>query len=121
LHTHPELSIDDGYLLRIAAAVPRGSILVIEDIDCAFPSRDANEEDEIEADLLRPQMAASVGVRGMTMAVPGRVTMSGILNLMDGVGSDDGRIIFATVGSGPVPPVRMSSYIVPSDQLLRPP
>jgi hypothetical protein len=29
-------------------------------------------------------------------AILGRVTMKGILNPMDGVGSDDGGIIFAT-------------------------
>jgi hypothetical protein len=84
-------SIDDGYLQRIASAVPRGSILLIEDIDCAFPSRDAEDEDEFVPLPMPPGMV-------MPSRIPmARVTMSGILNLMDGVASDDGRIIFATV------------------------
>jgi hypothetical protein len=33
------------------------------------------------------------------MPLKSQVTMSGLLNLMDGVGSDDHRIIFATVSS----------------------
>jgi chaperone BCS1 len=88
-------SIDDAYLHRLAAAVPRGSILLIEDIDCAFPSRDAEVNEEEPAPVM---MASSRGGRDVVApATVGRVTMSGVLNLMDGVGSDDGRIIFATV------------------------
>jgi hypothetical protein len=46
------------------------------------------------------QATATGGRRMMVPASTGRVTMSGLLNLMDGVGSDDGRIIFATVSLG---------------------
>jgi chaperone BCS1 len=87
-------------LHNLAASVPRGAILLIEDIDCAFPSRDADSDDD-EDDLPEPTLRARpMGrpVHSARMAVRRQpVTMSGLLNLMDGVGSDDHRIIFATV------------------------
>jgi chaperone BCS1 len=99
-------------LQRLASAIPRGAILLIEDIDCAFPSRDAAPDDDDDdasagayagASGLQMAMQAASGRRptaaqmGAAAMSGSRVTMSGILNLMDGVGSDDGRIIFATV------------------------
>jgi hypothetical protein len=77
----------------MASSVPQGAILLIEDIDCAFPSRDADSADEDEdASPVPIYSPYGNGKRRL-------VTMSGLLNLMDGVGSDDHRIIFATVSS----------------------
>jgi hypothetical protein len=39
-----------------------------------------------------------MGPMPMGMGFGGGVTLSGLLNVIDGVGSDDGRIFFATVG-----------------------
>ncbi|TEB21472.1 hypothetical protein FA13DRAFT_1741880 [Coprinellus micaceus] len=52
------------------------SIFLIEDIDCAFPSR-------YHRGVVR------VGVRSA-------VTLSGLLNVLDGVGSEEGKLFFAT-------------------------
>jgi chaperone BCS1 len=84
-------------LHNLAASVPRGAILLIEDIDCAFPSRDADSDDD-EDDLPVPTLPARPmgrSVQSARMAVRRQVTMSGLLNLMDGVGSDDHRILSA--------------------------
>ena len=95
-------------------------ILVIEDIDCAFP--EARTQDEIDAEeeelmaeretrrQRRQDEAKGVGVElpeetqnifdAMDeAALPPRasdVTLSGLLNLIDGVWSEEGRILFAT-------------------------
>ncbi|KAF8656120.1 hypothetical protein AX16_002758 [Volvariella volvacea WC 439] len=74
--------VDDGFLQRAASAIPKRSILLIEDIDCAFPSRELDDGDEDEDDnVFEP---------------PRAVTLSGLLNIIDGVGSEEGRIFFAT-------------------------
>ncbi|KAJ7697876.1 P-loop containing nucleoside triphosphate hydrolase protein [Mycena rosella] len=71
---------------------PQNGIFLIEDIDCAFPSRE-DEEDEfstsypdprLNPNALRPARAARL------------VTMSGLLNVIDGVGSEEGKLFFAT-------------------------
>jgi chaperone BCS1 len=103
--------MDDVTMQSMASSVPQGAILLIEDIDCAFPSRDADSEDENED--ASPVPIYSPYVNGKRRLV----TMSGLLNLMDGVGSDDHRIIFATVSSHfPSQHWLMPAYV---DQLLR--
>ena len=82
------------------SSIPKQAIFLIEDIDCAFPSREDLDDDDA---LGMP--AGGVMVPGMIM--PGRpggrarsaVTMSGLLNVLDGVGSEEGKIFFATVSS----------------------
>jgi chaperone BCS1 len=64
-----------GYLLNVA---PPKSIILLEDIDAAFLSRE-------DIDLNR---SAYQGL--------GRVTLSGMLNVLDGVASSEGRILFMT-------------------------
>ncbi|EAU87758.2 mitochondrial chaperone BCS1 [Coprinopsis cinerea okayama7 len=68
--------VDDTFLQKASAAVPKHSILLIEDIDCAFPSREEAEEDHWRQ--------------------KSRVTLSGLLNVLDGVGSEEGKLFFAT-------------------------
>jgi chaperone BCS1 len=98
--------IDDAYLQRLATAVPRDALLLIEDIDCAFPSRE--DEEEGMGAPQGPAMTNSRGQRivggtfmgGMSqVGMRTGVTLSGLLNVIDGVGSDDGRLFFATVRS----------------------
>lgn len=72
-------SIDDNNLAQLISDTPSRSILLLEDIDCAFPSRDADDDDEDYRDA-RSQ-----------------VTLSGLLNVLDSVTSEEGRITFATV------------------------
>jgi len=74
--------MDDSYLARLVTQLPPKAILLIEDIDCAFPTRE--EIKEQEEDPFNPNKRTS------------EVTFSGLLNVLDGVGSEEGKIFFAT-------------------------
>jgi chaperone BCS1 len=82
--------MDDTYLQRAVIAVPKHSILLIEDIDCAFP---------LPRDATNFAHQAYARMYGMAQMETGksRVTFSGLLNVLDGVGSEEGKIFFATV------------------------
>jgi len=94
--------MDDTFLQRAVAAVPKKSILLIEDIDCAFPSpRDPSEQSSEDIqDAYARMYAQTSGVAGYPPMMSGksRVTLSGLLNVLDGIGSEEGKIFFATVG-----------------------
>lgn len=83
-------SVDDTFLEQAVSSVPKGSILLIEDIDCAFSRED--EEDEGINFGFPPGM-----VRPKKRTRRSAVTLSGLLNILDGVGSEEGKIFFATV------------------------
>lgn len=79
---------------------------MIEDIDCAFstgsrdPSSDPNDEGD-QSPLPAPGMALGMSHMGYMGLPPfGRrcnVTLSGLLNAIDGIGSEEGVLFFATV------------------------
>ncbi|KAF8920426.1 P-loop containing nucleoside triphosphate hydrolase protein, partial [Mucidula mucida] len=79
-------NIDDSFLQKAAAAVPKKSIFLLEDIDCAFPSR----EEEEASPMGHPMFGSPQPVRQSL------VTLSGLLNVLDGVASEEGRVFFAT-------------------------
>jgi len=99
--------MDDSFLQRAASAVPKNSILLIEDIDCAFPTpRDGHGDNTTAADedlqeSYAQRMYAHPGPpmfpSRMMMSGKSRVTLSGLLNVLDGIGSEEGKIFFATV------------------------
>ena len=72
--------------------MPKNSILLIEDIDCAFPPRDDEEEDISPANQYGIVNPAARFKRKKSA-----VTLSGLLNVLDGVGSEEGKLFFATV------------------------
>ncbi|KZP28813.1 AAA-domain-containing protein [Athelia psychrophila] len=76
--------IDDSFLQRAMASIPKRSIVLIEDIDCAFRPRDEH--------------ASASGFPGFPpmMTPSSGVTLSGLLNMLDGVGSEEGKLFFAT-------------------------
>lgn len=91
-------SIDDNFLQRAVSAIPKNAIFLIEDIDCAFPSReDSDDADDLpfpDASKFGPHMGMAGRVVGRQVAP---ITLSGLLNVLDGVGSEEGKIFFATV------------------------
>jgi len=85
--------VDDSFLQRAASSMPKRAILLLEDIDCAFPSR----EDADDADTDLPMYSGYPGIiPTMTRARRSAVTLSGLLNVIDGVGSEEGKLFFAT-------------------------
>ncbi|KAJ7499995.1 P-loop containing nucleoside triphosphate hydrolase protein [Mycena latifolia] len=81
-------SVDDGFLQRAASSIPNHGLLLIEDIDCAFASRDDEDSDD------RRTMLGVPG--GYSSTTRSKVTLSGLLNVIDGVGSEEGKLFFAT-------------------------
>ena len=89
--------MDDSVLQRAVASIPKDSIFLIEDIDCAFPSREDGDDSPVNPTFMSPY--SGLVVPGM-MSGKGRksnVTLSGLLNVLDGVGSEEGKLFFATV------------------------
>ncbi|KAJ7132511.1 P-loop containing nucleoside triphosphate hydrolase protein [Mycena epipterygia] len=81
--------IDDYTLGRLITDTPAHCILLIEDIDCAFPSR---EDDDDE-----PLLDAKGNLIPKEPIPPrSEVTLAGLLNVLDSVASEDGRLTFAT-------------------------
>ncbi|KAF7315334.1 hypothetical protein MIND_00048000 [Mycena indigotica] len=74
--------IDDGVLQRAITTIPKRSILLLEDIDSILPSREDDEENDLHP---QPMLRSRSGV-----------TLSGLLNILDGIGSEEGKLCFAT-------------------------
>ncbi|KAJ7465141.1 P-loop containing nucleoside triphosphate hydrolase protein [Mycena latifolia] len=94
--------VDDAFLQRATATIPKRSIVLVEDIDCALPSR----EDDEDSDGGSPgPMRRGPRARG------GGVTLSGLLNMIDGIGSEEGKLFFATVRAlSSLPPAPGSAH-----------
>ncbi|WWC89949.1 uncharacterized protein L201_004878 [Kwoniella dendrophila CBS 6074] len=103
--------MDDAKLAKLFRVCPAKSVILIEDIDCIFPrGRGQNTtalefEDELikghhdDADQIDCQVQspnASIVGGGKHDLAPSTVTMSGLLNAIDGVSSQEGCILVAT-------------------------
>ncbi|KAF8581531.1 P-loop containing nucleoside triphosphate hydrolase protein [Ramaria rubella] len=84
--------MSDDQLVNAVSHLPPRGILLIEDIDCAFPSREDEEEDM--GPFLTPMRPGRR--HGGRRPLGSRVTLSGLLNMLDGIGSEEGKIFFAT-------------------------
>lgn len=73
-----EKGLSDDRLNHLLSVAPQQSIILLEDVDAAFASRDLQKENRTVYE-------------GM-----GRLTFSGLLNALDGVASSEGRIVFMT-------------------------
>lgn len=73
-----ERGLSDDRLNHLLTMAPEQSIILLEDIDAAFVSRDISAE-------------SNVAYQGLS-----RLTLSGLLNALDGVASAEARIIFMT-------------------------
>ena len=104
--------------------MPKQAILLIEDIDCAFPSREELDSDSnpyksrggFDLSPMDDSFEMDIDISGMVVGgkrAPAksrsRVTLSGLLNVLDGVGSEEGKIFFATVCILPFQVVLFSS------------
>ncbi|OCF57802.1 hypothetical protein L486_05267 [Kwoniella mangroviensis CBS 10435] len=95
--------LDDDTLSSLMQDCPSRCILLMEDIDCAFkkrklpgskrrttpqqdepnPNTEGNEEDNDDPGMFPPNSGATI-------------TLSGLLNALDGVASSEGRLLFCT-------------------------
>lgn len=65
-------NVNDHSIVRLFSSTPQRYFLLIEDVDCMFSSSDARQIKD------------------------GRITMSGLLNALDGIGLSEGRVIIMT-------------------------
>ncbi|KAF9517144.1 hypothetical protein BS47DRAFT_1340173 [Hydnum rufescens UP504] len=79
--------LDDTNLSELLNSIPSRSIVLMEDIDAAF-TRTVTREAPID-----PQVAVS---GPPTQSATSTITLSGLLNAIDGVQAQQGRLLFAT-------------------------
>lgn len=92
--------IDDYNLAKLISDTPSRCILLLEDIDCAFPSRSEDSEHDLSDDPDMPDVLYDQNGKPLPkgwMPPKSQVTLSGLLNVLDSVSSEEGRITFATV------------------------
>ncbi|KAF8316537.1 P-loop containing nucleoside triphosphate hydrolase protein [Clavulina sp. PMI_390] len=77
--------LDDTSLAALVTQIPEQSILLIEDIDVALASGRA-----------LPRATSSASPFSMPSIQAGTVTLSGLLNVLDGVQSKPGHVVIAT-------------------------
>ncbi|KZT69336.1 P-loop containing nucleoside triphosphate hydrolase protein [Daedalea quercina L-15889] len=88
--------LDDSTLCQLVAELPRRCIALIEDIDAAF-FQSVSRRTPGGDDSGHNEGVVSLGKGGDKRdAAQCRVSLSGLLNALDGIASQDGRILFAT-------------------------
>ncbi|TFK48215.1 P-loop containing nucleoside triphosphate hydrolase protein [Heliocybe sulcata] len=92
--------LDDSGLSSLIVDLPEKCIAIMEDIDAAFSGTLNREESK---PTLEPANSISETPQGGTTPPPvpapqtgSKVTLSGLLNAIDGIGAQEGRILFAT-------------------------
>ncbi|KAF7309874.1 Mitochondrial chaperone BCS1 [Mycena indigotica] len=92
------VGLDDSALSELISNLPEKCICLMEDIDCAFsqnlnrdePSTPADAPGGSEGAPPPPPTAMAAG------ASTSRISLSGLLNALDGVAAQEGRILYAT-------------------------
>ncbi|KAH9852608.1 P-loop containing nucleoside triphosphate hydrolase protein [Lenzites betulinus] len=93
------LGLDDTSLSSTIADLPEQCIVLVEDIDAAFHQGVKRDLADPEKEADSGKDAPPHGSKGSSEpAAPsvGRVTLSGLLNALDGIAAQEGRILFAT-------------------------
>ncbi|KAF4626888.1 hypothetical protein G7Y89_g11268 [Cudoniella acicularis] len=81
-------SLDDGSLNSLFAELPLRCVILLEDIDATGATQSRETEKENSGNVQRDSLKK---------AKPrGKVTLSGLLNVLDGVASQEGRILIMT-------------------------
>ncbi|EPS95295.1 hypothetical protein FOMPIDRAFT_1132740 [Fomitopsis schrenkii] len=101
--TLSRVGMDDSSLNELISNMPRRCIALMEDIDAAFttgitrdlpsdaqPRRDGDDSKEDSPGRHEDPARSDAG---------SRVTLSGLLNALDGIGAQEGRILFATTNN----------------------
>ncbi|KAJ7140745.1 P-loop containing nucleoside triphosphate hydrolase protein [Mycena epipterygia] len=92
--------ISDSVLMGLMGRVPKGAILLLEDLDAAF-TRSVSRTDDggpaVEGPELPPKRRSRDKDRDRDgMSDLNTLSLSGLLNALDGVAAAEGRILFAT-------------------------
>lgn len=81
-------SLDDGSLSALFAELPQHCVILLEDVDAAgaTQSREIEKENSGNVESGSPRRAKPQG----------KVSLSGLLNVLDGVASQEGRVLIMT-------------------------
>ncbi|TBU36872.1 P-loop containing nucleoside triphosphate hydrolase protein [Dichomitus squalens] len=97
------MALDDNSLKSLIAHLPKSCIVLIEDIDAAFTrgmKRDISDPEAqggpASAAEGGPGEDGSKGNKSTRDTFSNGVTLSGLLNALDGIAAQEGRILFAT-------------------------
>lgn len=85
--------LDDTGLSELISALPERCIALMEDIDAAFHHGLNREPTQTSDD---PQQNPDLQRTGPPAPTGNRVSLSGLLNALDGIGAQEGRVLFAT-------------------------
>ncbi|KAG6328815.1 hypothetical protein ID866_10274, partial [Astraeus odoratus] len=95
--------LDDSSLATLLSSLPERCIVLMEDVDAAFHhglNREAEEPPATSQNEIEPLNGLCNVLRnGRYIGLhnsPGKLSLSGILNAIDGVSANEGRILFAT-------------------------
>eukprot|EP00930_Biecheleria_cincta_P055996 TRINITY_DN4221_c0_g2_i3.p1 TRINITY_DN4221_c0_g2~~TRINITY_DN4221_c0_g2_i3.p1 ORF type:complete len:763 (-),score=163.32 TRINITY_DN4221_c0_g2_i3:23-2311(-) len=92
--------LTDESLLELLAEAPRHSILLLEDVDAAFRRDGPPQETPPEMHVAQPngpfQMQPPRGMAARRQGEAVGVTFSGVLNAIDGVAAQEGKVLFLT-------------------------
>lgn len=92
------MGMDDSTLSSVISELPDKCIVLVEDIDAAF-------HQGIRRDIVDPEKQNGKspeeddkhrGEKENSDSISTRITLSGLLNALDGIGAQEGRILFAT-------------------------
>ncbi|KAF7303789.1 Mitochondrial chaperone BCS1 [Mycena indigotica] len=90
------VGLGDSELNELVNALPERCCALMEDIDAAFTSGLTRES---KATISSPDTSENMAAKPGTAGNPpptSRLSLSGLLNALDGVGAQEGRILFAT-------------------------
>ncbi|EGO22468.1 hypothetical protein SERLADRAFT_473328 [Serpula lacrymans var. lacrymans S7.9] len=92
--------LDDSGLSTLITELPEKCIALMEDIDAAFHhglSRENDVSDEGSTEgVSKDKVVAAKAKQNIDGPTPNRISLSGLLNALDGIGAQEGRILFAT-------------------------
>ncbi|KAG7089762.1 hypothetical protein E1B28_011416 [Marasmius oreades] len=91
--------LDDNSLGELINELPERCIALMEDIDAAFThavSRDSAPSTSMSSTPGNVNPPSSTGNLPVPGVAASRLSLSGLLNALDGVGAQEGRILFAT-------------------------
>lgn len=85
-------------LASLFADLPRRCVVLLEDIDTAglTHTREEGKEGATQESVAAPVAPAVPGKGAPVPLLPGRLSLSGLLNILDGVASQEGRVLIMT-------------------------
>ena len=94
--TLSRLGMDDAELNTLISIMPRRCIALIEDIDAALPGGMKRDLPSVHPQGAKQTEDDDDEEQSKKGAATAGVTLSGLLNALDGIGAHEGRILFAT-------------------------